>query len=184
MTRISDIPFDTLTPEQRRIATEISSARGSSQPRGPFPIWLRAPGLAESANRLGNVLRVHGKLDKRLFELAVLLIARHWSASYEWYAHEDDAFAAGLSPEVVRAIRVKQFPDFKRDDERLVYEIIAELNDTNKLNQSTYDRAIIKLGLDPLVELIAVAGFYTMVAMTLNAFDVSVPEGNSRPFDD
>lgn len=69
---------------------------------------------------------------------------------------------------------------FAREDERVVYDTITELNEARTLSQPAYDRALAALGLDLLIELIAAAGFYTMVAMTLNAFDAPVP-GGKRP---
>ena len=115
--------------------------------RGPFAIWLRHPALAEAADRLGTILR-HGSLDQRLFELMVLLVARHWSAQYEWFAHARHALEAGLPPAVIDAIRHRRKPDFTRDDERLIYDLVTEMNETRTLSQPTYDRAIALLGLD------------------------------------
>jgi 4-carboxymuconolactone decarboxylase len=179
MARVPDVPLDELTAEQRRIHDEIAGARSGSV-RGPFALWIRNPALADAANQFGNALRLHGKLEKRLFELTVLIVARHWSAQYEWYAHEQAALKAGLSAAVVEAIRQKKSPEFAREDERLVYELISEINEKRTLGQASYDRALAALGLDLLIELIATAGFYSMVAMTLNAFDAPVP-GGIRP---
>ena len=119
MARVPDLPFGALTPEQQRIYKEIAGTR--SGVRGPFALWLRNPDLADRANQLSNALRLHGKLEKRLFELMVLVVARHWSAQYEWFVHETAALKAGLSPEVVEAVRDRRSPEFVRDDERLVY---------------------------------------------------------------
>jgi 4-carboxymuconolactone decarboxylase len=179
MSRVADIPAAELSPEQKRIHDEIGGARGGIV-RGPFAIWLRHPALADAANRLGNVLRLHGRLDKRLFELMVLVVARHWGAQYEWHAHAQQALAAGLAPDIVEAIRARRRPDFAREDERIVYDTVAELNESRALSQASYDRALGLLGLDLLIELMAAAGFYTMVAMTLDAFDAPVP-GGGRP---
>ena len=179
MSRVPNLPLEDLTAEQKRIYSEIAGTRGGVV-RGPFAIWLRTPAVAERANQFGNALRLDGRLDRRLFELMVLIVARHWSAQYEWFAHEQAALQAGLSPEVVGAIRDRRLPGLLRDDERLVYEIITELTETRTLSQPSYDRAVALLGLDLLVELITAAGFYTMVAMTLNAFDAPVP-GDARP---
>jgi 4-carboxymuconolactone decarboxylase len=179
MARVPDVPLDELTAEQKRIHDEIAGARSGSV-RGPFALWIRNPALADAANQFGNALRLHGKLEKRLFELTVLIVARHWSAQYEWYAHEQAALKAGLSAEVVEAIRKKKSPEFAREDERLVYELISEINEKRTLDQASYDLALAALGLDLLIELIATAGFYSMVAMTLNAFDAPVP-GGIRP---
>lgn len=179
MSRVPVLQVEDLAPEQRRIYNDIARSRGGVV-RGPFPIWLRNPGLAEHADQLGNALRVHGKLEKRLFELVVLIVARHWSAQYEWFSHSKSALKAGLAPEIVEAVRDHRLPEFVREDERLVYEIVAELVETRTLSQPSYDRALAALGLDLLIEMITAAGFYTMVAMVLNAFDAPVPSGE-RP---
>ena len=179
MSRVPVLQVEELTPEQKRIYDEIAGPRGGVV-RGPFPIWLRNPDLADRANQLGNTLRLHAKLEKRLFELMVLTIARHWSAQYEWYSHAKSALKAGISPEIVEAVRDRRLPEFGREDERLVYEIITELVETRTLSQPSYDRVLAALGLDLLIELITAAGFYTMVAMVLNTFDAPVPSGE-RP---
>jgi 4-carboxymuconolactone decarboxylase len=179
MARVPDVSLEEMTAEQRRVYQEIGGARGGVV-RGPFAIWLRNPQLADRANQFGNAFRLSGKLDKRLFELMVLVVARHWSAQYEWFVHEKHGLEAGLTPAVVDAIRTRLTPEFSREDERVVYDTITELNETRTLSQPAYDRALAALGLDLLIELIAAAGFYTMVAMTLNAFDAPVPGGHRR----
>lgn len=179
MARVPDVAPEDMTAEQKRVYQEIGGARHGIV-RGPFAIWLRNPEIADRANRFGNALRLGGKLDRRLFEMMVLVVARHWSAQYEWYVHEREGLQAGLTPAVVDAIRTRRAPEFAREDERVVYDTITELNETRTLSQPAYDRALAALGLDPLIELIAAAGFYTMVAMTLNAFDAPVP-GGKRP---
>jgi 4-carboxymuconolactone decarboxylase len=179
MSRLPVLQLQDLTAEQKRIYDEIARVRNGVV-RGPFPIWLRNPELADRANQLGNVLRMQGKLEKRLFELMVLVVARHWSAQYEWFSHAKSALSAGLSPEIVEAIQNNRRPESLRKDEQLVYEIISEIVDTRTLSQASYDRALAALGLDLLIELITAAGFYTMIAMVLNAFDAPVPSGE-RP---
>ena len=179
MSRLPDLRLEEFTAEQKRIYDEIARVRHGVV-RGPFPIWLRNPELADSANQFGNALRMQGKLEKRLFELMVLIVARHWSAQYEWFAHAKAALSAGLPPEIIGAIQNSRRPDSMREDEQLVYEIVTELVDTRTLSQPSYDRALAALGLDLLIELITAAGFYTMIAMVLNAFDAPVPSGE-RP---
>ncbi len=179
MSRLPVLQLENLTAEQKRIYDEIARVRHGVV-RGPFPIWLRIPELADRANQFGNALRISGKLDKRLFELMVLIIARHWSAQYEWFAHAKAALEAGLSPDIVDAIQNRRRPESFRDDEQLIYEIVTEIVDTRTLSQASYERALAALGLDLLVELVTAAGFYTMIAMVLNVFDAPVPTGE-RP---
>ena len=91
--------------------------------RGPFTIWLRNPALAEHANAFGVALRDSKVLDRRLFELAVITVCRAFTVQYAWSSHAPAAEAAGVSPDVVAAIRDNRKPDFKRDDERVAYDV-------------------------------------------------------------
>jgi 4-carboxymuconolactone decarboxylase len=178
MARVEDLKPENLTPEQKAIHDRIAGTRGGTV-RGPFAIWLRQPKIADAADKLGTTLR-NGELDQRLFEIMVLVIARHWSAQYEWFAHERHALTCGIAPAAIEAMRHRRKPAFERDDERLVYELVTEMNETRTLSQATYDRAVKMLGLDLVIELITALGFYTMVAIMLNGFDAPVP-GGERP---
>lgn len=179
MSRVPDIDPAGLSAEGRRLFQEIAGPRGGVV-RGPFAIWMRNPAIAEAANRLGNELRLNGKLDKRLFELMILVVARHWSAQYEWFAHERAALDAGVTHEVVEAIRARRVPDFTRDDEAITCRLVTELNETRTVSDATYAEAEAAFGLDLLIELVTAQGFYTLVAMMLQAFDAPVP-GGERP---
>ena len=178
MARVEDLKPESLTPEQKAIHDRIAGSRGGTV-RGPFAIWLRNPAIADAADKFGTILR-KGKLDGRLFELMVLLVARHWSAQYEWFAHERHAREVGVPEPVIEALRHRRKPELTRDDERLVYDLVTEMNETRTLSQPTYDRAVAMLGLDLVIELITALGFYTMVAIMLNGFDAPVP-GGARP---
>ena len=147
---------------------------------GPFALWMRLPQVAEAANAFGNALRLDGKLDRRVFELVVLIIARHWSAQYEWYVHEPAALRAGLAPEIAAAIRDGREPAFDQDDERVASALTQELLQTRTVSQATYDRTLDVFGLELFIELVTVIGFYTTAAMMINTFDSPVP-GDARP---
>jgi 4-carboxymuconolactone decarboxylase len=176
--RLDPIPYDDLTPEQRTIHGKLASTR--KRVGGPFAIWLRLPNVAYTANEFTHALRENGKLEKRLFELIVLLVVRHWSAQYAWSAHEPNAIAAGLAPDVIAAIRERRKPEFKNADERLIYEAVSELLDTKELSAPTYDRLMKQFGVELTIEALSVAGFYGMVSTVLKGFDVPTPNGE-RP---
>jgi len=178
MARVDQLKPDELTPDQQRLFREIAATR--DRVGGPFGIWLRTPAIADAANRLGNTLRRDSNLDGRLFELMVLVIARHWGAQYEWFVHESAARKAGLAEDVIAALREGRRPTFARADEQLVYDVVTELQTTKKLSDATYAHGLEAFGLSLLVEFISAAGFYSMVAMVLNAFDVPTPDG-ARP---
>jgi len=172
--------MEELTPEQKVLHDELF--RNRKRVSGPFPIWLRNPAVADAANRLVLSLRENGRLEKRLYELIVLVVVRHWSAQYAWAAHEAAAASSGLAPELIAAIRERRKPELKKDDERIVYETIVELLKGGPLSQPSYDRLVKQFGLDLAIEIVTVAGLYSMVATVLNGFDVPTPNGET-PFD-
>jgi len=164
------------TPEQKRIALEISACFGGNLD-GPFAVWIRVPEIAEKASRLTTLLRIHGKLERRLFELMVLTVARHYRAQFEWAAHEPMALKEGISEETVETIRTGGVPKFLRQDEQTVYDVVTEINETRTLSRKTYDRALREFGQDLLIELVTATGLYSMVAVVLNVFEAPVPSG-------
>jgi 4-carboxymuconolactone decarboxylase len=165
-----------LTPEQRRLHDEIMRTREKGL-SGPFGVWLRNPSVAEPAERLQNAFRLHSKLDRRVAELLVLLVARDWTAQYAWYLHEKLALKAGLDADAVAAIRDRRRPEALRDDEQVIYDVVTELQTTKTVSAATYDRALQVLGAEVLIEAVSAVGFYAMVCMTLNVFEVPIPSG-------
>jgi 4-carboxymuconolactone decarboxylase len=175
MGRLPEIDATKLAPEQRAIYDRMMSERGHM--RGPFAVWLRNAELCQSTLKLQEMFASQVKLERRLLELMILVAARQSTAQYAWFIHEPYALKFGIAPEIVQAIRERRTPDFVRDDERLVYDITTELNTTRTLSEASYQRGMTMFGEQPMVELVSAIGFYSMVAMTLNAFAVSVPTG-------
>jgi len=170
-TRVAPLRDDEMNDEQRNVAKEIAGARGGVL-GGPFAIWIREPEVAKRINHLSARLRKGSGFEKRLVELIVLVITRQWKAQYAWSAHARQALEEGIAPEVVEAIRAGTEPPFVRDDERLIYDVIAELTQTRALSDATYARGLAALGEALMIELVTTAGLYTMIAMTLAVFDV------------
>ena len=181
MTRVPQVIPDELSPEQRKVHDLIVSTR-ESKIGGPFALWIRNANLAAAANQMGNALRLEGKLDPKVFELVILVVARQWSAQYEWFVHANAAARAGLDENVVEAIRTHRVPAFADPQQQLAYELVRELLDTYSLSDATYARALDIFGVDLVSEIVTVTGFYTLAAMMLKAFDAPVP-GGARPLD-
>ena len=175
MPRLPDIDTRQLAPEQRAIYDRIMRARGHI--RGPFAVWLRNAELCDNTLKLQEMFASRVKLERRLLELMILVAARLATAQYAWFIHEPHALKFGISPEIIQAIRERRTPDFAREDERLVYDITTELNTTRTLSEASFQRGMAMFGEQVMVELVSAIGFYVMVAMTLNAFAVSVPGG-------
>ena len=175
MARLPELDERTLSAEQRKVYDEIKRVRGGV--RRPFAVWLRNAELGEGMLKLQDMFAARVKLERRLVQLMILVAARCAHAQYAWYIHEPYALQHGVGRDIVEAIRERRTPNFEKEDERLVYDITLELNTTHTLSEATFKRGMEMFGEQRMVELVSAIGFYAMVAMTLNAFDVTVPDG-------
>ncbi len=180
MARLAPLDLNALTPEQKTVADEIiAGPRGGL--RGPFEPWLRSPGLADTAQRVGAHCRFGTSLPADISELAILLTGKHWKAQFEFWAHARLAKEAGLAEEIIEAIRTDQAPPFTRAIERAVFDIVTEYFADNRVSDATYGRAIEALGEEGLVDVVGIVGYYGLVSMTLNIFEIGVPDGVDEP---
>ena len=171
MSRISPPQTDEMTPEQRDVHDRIASGpRGGV--RGPLAIWLHNPELADRAQSLGRYCRYDSNLAPRLSELAILTTARIWDAAYEWQTHLPHALAAGPSQDITDALSRDETPVFFNEDEELVYLFTRELNLQRSVSDALFERTMACLGRDATFDLVGVLGYYSLISMTIKAFDV------------
>jgi len=180
MSRLTELKRETMTAAQRKVADEIAAGpRGAVV--GPFLALLRSPELCDRVQKLGAYLRFETSLPARLRELAILITARHWNANFEWTAHAPLAEKAGIDPGIIIAIRERRRPDFIDGSETAVYNFVRELLDKRNVPDNVYRAVLIRIGEQGCVDLVALVGYYTMIALTLNTFQIPSPEGKS-PF--
>ena len=183
MPRFQELRADELTERQIELATELGATRGAGlSTGGPWGLLLRNEELCAKAASFGTMLRDGTSLPTRLSELAIITTARHWSAQFEWYAHAPKAMHAGLSEEVVEAIRLQQPPKFTATDEQAVYAFVTELHARHRVSDANYQAVVDAIGNTGAIELTAIVGFYTTVAMLIVTFDPPLPAGITRPF--
>jgi 4-carboxymuconolactone decarboxylase len=181
MARITtDIKRENLSPRQQQLHDDFLKSRPRATLTGPFAVLINTPDIAEPTDKLVNHFRHHSKLGRRLIELIIMLVVRDASAQYAWSVHEPHALEQGFSQATIDAIRAKKRPDFARDDERLVYDVVAELLASKTLSAATFDRAKVALGLEGLIEVISCTGLYGMIGLVLNSFDVP-PQPGVKP---
>ena len=175
MPRTPELDETQFDPRQKEIYDEILSSRGHLG--GPFKIWLYSPELADRTQRLGEFIRYQTSLESRLSELAILVVGRHYNCQVEWTLHERFAREAGLAPEIIENLRQKVTPTNLEPDEAAVYVFASEILTKGSVGDQTFAQANEVLGRKALVELTALVGYYVLVSMTLNAFQVPLPPG-------
>ncbi|MGA0032897.1 MAG: carboxymuconolactone decarboxylase family protein [Burkholderiales bacterium] len=174
--RLPHISQEHWTEEQKKVAAAIASGpRG--EVRGPFLALLRSPGLAHTVQQVGEYLRFKCPLDRRIAEMATLMAARHWTQQYEWQSHYKHAMKAGLSPAIAHAIAEGRRPAGMAADEEALHELLTEVFHNKSACDETYRRAVKVFGEQGVIELIAVAGYYAMLAMILNVARKELPAG-------
>ena len=148
---------------------------------GPFIATLRSPELTRRLQRLGEYLRYEAALPEKLREMAILLTAREWTQGFEWETHAPLAEKAGLSAATIAAIGDARVPASMERGESLVYDVCTEVCRDRAVSDATYVAAVKEFGEQGVVDLIAIVGYYTTLAMILNVAQVSGVRPDSWP---
>lgn len=181
--RLPAIPDEKLTDRQRELRDAIRSGpRGKLVMEGPFAAFLHAPEYGDQAQQLGAFCRYRTALAPRLSEFAILATARFWKAQYEWYAHVPHATRAGIPATTIRDLRAGRRPKGAPADQLAIYDFVAELYRTRRVREPTYRRVNKLLGDAGTVELVGILGYYALISMTLNVFQMNIPAGEPLPF--
>ena len=181
--RLPKLTYDQLSAEQKTVWDEIvAGPRGKVH--GPFFAWLHSPELLSRGQALGLYARFQSSLPQRLSELCILLTAAHWKAAGEWIDHAPIARDLGIDAVALEALRRGEPARFKLEDEMAVYDMARELLATHELSDASYERATRVLGPRGVLDVIAVLGYYGLIAMTLKAFKMGPEAGTADPFAD
>ena len=174
--RFRPLTYDEMTPAQRTMIEHVlAGPRGSTD--GPFNVQLRSPEKGDLGQQFGAATRFSTSVPRQLYELAIIMTARHWTAQFEWYAHHRSALQAGVSAEVCDAIAAGKRPARMPPDQAVVYDFASELLETKQVSDATFDAAKQLLGERGVVDLINVMGWYGTVSMLLNVDRYPMPEG-------
>jgi 4-carboxymuconolactone decarboxylase len=180
--RLAKLAYDQLTPEQK-VAWDEVVAGPRKKMHGPFFIWLHSPELLSRGQKLGLYARFQSSLPQRLSELCILMMASHWKAAGEWVDHAPIAKELGVDGDALEALRKGLPAKFKSADEVAAYELARELLDKRDVSDATYARAKAVLGERGVLDLVAVLGYYGLIAMSMKTFALK-PDGAADPFAD
>jgi 4-carboxymuconolactone decarboxylase len=165
--RLPTIPPDQYTEEQKKAAEEFLAAR-KVPVFGPFEPMMHSPAVMNLARSMGDYLRYHSSIGNTLSELVILITAREWSQDYEWHVHYPIALKAGIGKDVANAVADGRRPTGMSADEEIVYDFTTELLKNKRISDATFNRADQRFGKRGVVDMAAIAGYYTFLAMELN----------------
>ena len=185
--RLPLIPPAELSPEQRPLYDDMKRGIESSFQGfkaigndgaliGPWNPWLKFAKFGGPVWELVKALSASPALPKPVREIAILVTGARFHAGYEIYAHVLVAELRGLSDEKISTIVAGQRPADLTREESVAYDVASALNRGGVLPELCYKEAIATFGEQAAAELIYLVGLYCMVSVTLNGFDVPVPE--------
>ena len=174
--RMGELAVADYTPAQKEAADFFEQTRGVKL-AGPFDILLRSPEVLKRAQYLGAFLRYDCSLSGALSEFAILVVARIWSNDYEWFIHMPIAKKQGVSEAIIDAIRHGRRPEGMSEEQAAIYDFSSELMVKRRVTNETYARAHKLFGDKGIIDLSALNGYYSLLAMTMNAVEMACPEG-------
>lgn len=179
MARMDPIPLDRMTAEQRALHDLIARQRSRGKVQGPFAVMLQAPDVCERVSEMVDHFLGETRVALTLKEIAIITIARQYTAQYEWFVHVRRARQLGVDEATIDAIRHRRRPAFTDETEALVYDMTMEMVEQRRLGDALYARAKETFGDAGVVELVALIGFYIMIAVFLVTFEVEVPDAEA-----
>jgi 4-carboxymuconolactone decarboxylase len=177
--RFPTIPPDKLSAKQREFADLLkSSPRANGNVNNPpFKVYLRSPDFGVEAMRMSEYLRWGTGMEPRITELIILITARNWSNDYIWHAHYPAAVKGGLDPSVAADMAAGKKPAKMKGDEAIVYNFLSETYRDHKVSDPTYNAAFAKYGEKGIMDIIGLASYYGITAMSLIAADAPTAPG-------
>ena len=178
--------YDKLTPEQQAYVRSILTGPRSDI-SGPLAVMMVSPGLGDLTQKAMAYARFAGRegfssVPPKLNELAILMVAKLWSANYVWNAHHNYAVKMGLPQEVVDAILAGRRPAAMTPDVEAVYNFTSEFLTTRRASDATLQAARKALGGDRgVIDLVGTMGLYQISSMMVAVDETPLAPG-AKPY--
>jgi len=165
--RMPPLAAASMTEAQRKAAEEMTAGPRKGV-KGPFIPLLRSPELMDRLQKVGEYLRFQSSLEQRISEFIMLVVSREWTQQFEWFVHVPLGRKAGIAEYTIAALAEGRRPAGMPADEEVAYDFCEELLRTRGVSETTYRRAVATFGENGVIDMIAVAGYFTTVSMVMN----------------
>jgi 4-carboxymuconolactone decarboxylase len=191
MTRLVPLTPDALDRAQHHVyASIVSGRRASRSPfllrrpdgslTGPFDLMVRVPSVGGPLSSLGEAIRFDTSLSDREREIAVLAVAALLDSTFERYAHERVAAIVGLTRVEIEALAEPAVATFDDVAEAEILDLVTTLVTGAPIDEARYQELERRLGSRKLVEVVALVGYYRLLADLLSLFDIGEPSADER----
>jgi len=153
------------SPDQLETFDHIAASRGTMI--RPFAAMLHRPEIARATADLGAVIRYQSTLTDHDRELVICVTAIERDCVFEWHSHSPIARSAGVSDTTLGSVRDQD--EIDDEDDAALVEFVRELTRSGGVSDSIFEQLRARLGDAGVVELAAIIGYYTMMALFMNA---------------
>lgn len=175
MARLDSITSkEQVAPKDQAIFDSIVASRGAVQ--GPFTVFLHSPEIAGRVAHLGAYVRFEGSLDMRARVLAAMTVGREYEALYIWGAQAAGARRLGVPESTIAAIRENHSRGIPPEDAQIV-DFTRKLLRRHRIDDTTANAMRTRLGDDEFIQLTGAIGYYSLLAMTVNACELEPAPG-------
>jgi len=165
---------DQVPAEHHPVVDSIIGSRGALH--GPFSVFLHSPEIAGRIAHLGALVRFEGTLDMRVRVLAAMVVAREFEAEYVWGAQTGGARRQNVPEATITAIRENTLKDVPPED-AMIIDYTRTLLRRHRI-PAAMDKAMRdRFGNDEMIQLTGAIGYYSMLAMTVNACELEAAPG-------
>ena len=186
--RLGAIRADDLNPDQEQLWLSVTDGPRGAAPwmvddgvlAGPFNAWLHIPEVGAGLARAGEHLRFSSSLSPDVREIIIMTVGAHWRSEFEFWAHSGIARNEGVSDAVIEAIAAGDRAavlSHSSPAAAAAYAVVSSVLDTGHVSESAMADLVAVVGESTAVEAVTLAGYYTCVSFTLNAFAVPLPDG-------
>ena len=172
MSRIKELSPADMTQEQLDLYE--STRAGGGLLGGPNIAYLRIPKFMQINQAMVGYLRTNS-LPPRLRQLAILRTVKYWGARFAWAFHVPASLKEGVQQDIIDDIEKGQEPVSASPKDKAVLRVCTELLETRRLSDDTYQTAIDMFGEAGLADIVATSGFYCLISLTLNTFEIDPP---------
>lgn len=169
--RLAEIPADQLSAAQAAVLERLLGGRGRIPT--PYKVWLHSAELAEHLQTLGTFLASRTSLTRREAEIVIMTAAAHWKGEYVFGAHAREAKAAGLTGEVIHAIRAAGPVRLDSPREQTLFDLVNSFAAGKPASDELFAAAVREFGHAGVAETLALFGYFTSVSLAMTLYRVT-----------
>lgn len=172
LSRLPPVTPQDLDPEARRLFNERQNFTPGP---GPTHVTVYIP----RERSLGIPTGENSPVGPRLFQLAVLIVAREIDQQYEWSAHEPAGLRQGLEQSVIDVVKYDRPVTGLAEKDATLITFGRSLLRENAVSSEVWADMVRLFGRQNTIDLLGIMGDYLRVGIMLNAVDQQQPP--SRP---